>query len=182
MNNYKKLVFGILILIFSISNLLIAQSDSLLYKELDLKKIGVNYYNFSKQDKFNFEVIVLGGVRSPGIYLLPEGTTLIEIVALTGGSIDESIYDNFKLIRSKSKNPELKADTIMIISYKDFFDKEKVGSLSKQNPILKPGDIVSFPIKPDKEFWDTASKVATIFVIPLISVATLIITIMSYNK
>ena len=175
----KLLIF--LLLIIAASGITYSQSDSLLYREMDLKRIGVNFFNFSKPDKFNFEVVVLGGVRSPGIYLLSDGTSLIELVALTGGSIDESIYDNFKLIRAKSKNPELKSDTVMVISYKDFFDKEKVGNISKKNPLLRPGDIITFPIKPDKDFWTIASQVATIFVIPLVSVATLIITIMTYN-
>lgn len=159
-----------------------AQSDSLLYREMDLKRLGVNFYNLSKPDKFNFEVIVLGGVKNPGIYLLTEGTSLVELVALTGGSIDESIYDNFKLIRAKVKNPTLKADTVMVISYKDFFDKDKTGSISKQNPLLMPGDIISFPIKPDKEFWDYALRITTIFVLPLLTAATLVVTILNYTK
>ncbi len=159
-----------------------AQSDSLLYREMDLKRIGVNFFNFSKPDKFNFEVIVLGGVKNSGIYLLAEGTSLIELVALTGGTGDESFYDYIKLIRAKTKNPEIKADTVMVVSYKDFFDKEKIGSMSKHNPLLRPGDIISFPIKPDKDFWEVASKVATIIVIPLFTLSTLILQIMIYNK
>lgn len=184
MSNYKKIVFGILFLQFiGLGNMLWGQSDSLqIYRQIDLQKVNVSFYNFSKTDKFNFEVIVLGGVRLPGIYLLPEGTSLIELVAMTGGALDESIFDNFKLIRAKSKNPELKADTMMIISYKDFFDKEKVGSFSKHNPLLKPGDIISFPIKPDKEFWDYAQRITTIFVLPLLTAATLIVTILNYTK
>lgn len=180
----KRLV--LIALIFAtfvgISSKASAQTDSLIFREMDLKRIGVNYFNFSKPDKFNFEVIVLGGVKAPGIYLLSEGASLIELVALTGGAIDESIFDNFKLIRAKAKNPELKADTVMIISYKDFFDKDKTGSVTKHNPLLKGGDIISFPIKPDKNFWDYAQVISTVFVIPLITIASLIINILNYSK
>lgn len=158
------------------------QSDSLYWKEMDLKRIGLNFFNFSKPDKFNFEVVVIGGVKNPGMYLLAEGTSLIELVALTGGTNYESSFENFKLVRAKAKNPELKSDTVFVFNYTDFFDKEKVGNYSKQNPLLKPGDILLFPIRPDKDFWDIAQKVATILVIPLISIATLIVTIMNYNK
>ena len=179
----KTIVFVLIVFclagIIKIAN---SQSDSLLYREMDLKRIGANFYNFSKPDKFNFEVIVLGGVRNPGIYLLSDGTSLVELIALTGGSVDESIYDNFKLIRAKTKNPELKADTVMMISYRDFFDKDKIGSISKLNPLLKAGDIVSFPIKPDKDFWDYAQRISTIFLIPLLSAATLVITILNYSR
>jgi hypothetical protein len=184
MSYRKKITIGLVLLFLMISDhSVLAQSDSMMiYRQSDLSKVGMNFYNFSKPEKFNFEVIVLGGVKSQGIYLLPEGTSLIELVALTGGSVDESIFDNFKLIRAKLKNPDLKADTVMVISYKDLFDKEKIGSVNKMNPLLKPGDIITFPIKPDKDFWDTAGKISTIFIIPLISAATLIVTIMNYNK
>lgn len=175
------LAFLFLSLVF-ISNSILAQNDSLLYREMDVKRIGLNYFNFSKPDKFNFEIIVIGGVKSSGIFLVPDGISLIEVVALTGGAVDESILDNFKLIRAKNKNPELKSDTVIVLSYKDFFDKERLGNISKVNPLLKPGDIISFPIKPDKDFWDTATKIATIFVIPLITIASLIVNIMTYTK
>ena len=184
MTYFKILVLGVLLLfLHCLNNTIWAQSDSMqIFRQEDMKKFEVSYFNFSKPDKFNFEIIVLGGVKQPGIYKLPEGTTILELVALTGGAIDESILDNFKLIRPKSKNPDLKADTIIIISYKDFFDKDKIGSFSKRNPLLRPGDIIAFPIKPDKDFWDVTSKIATILVIPLISIATLIVTIMNFNK
>ena len=184
MLNYKKMFLGVIIFIlFGACNLIWAQSDSLqIYREKDLQKVNVAFFNYGKADKFNFEVVVLGGVRQPGIYLLPEGTTVLELVALSGGVADESILDNFKLIRAKTKNPDLKADTVITISYKDFFEKDKTESITKRNPLLRPGDIVTFPIKPDKDFWDTATKISTIVVIPLVSVATLIITIMNYNK
>lgn len=179
----KKTIFGFLIILFiALNNFVWAQSDSLLYREIDMKRIGVNYFNFSKLDKFNFEVVVLGGVKNPGIYLLSEGTTMVELMALIGGAIDESIFDNFKLIRAKIKNPDLKADTVLVLSYKDFFDKDKTGSITKKNPLLRPGDIIAFPVKPDKDFWDYATRVSTIFILPLISIATLIVTILNYSK
>jgi hypothetical protein len=182
MIHYKKLV-SVVILYFVLCNVVWSQSDSLqIYRERELQRAGISFFNYSKPDKFNFEIVVLGGIKQPGIYLLPEGTSLVELVALTGGTNDESNYENFKLIRAKSKNPELKADTMMVISYKDLFDKDKVGSISKQNPILKPGDIITFPIKPDKDFWDYAGRISTLFVLPLISIATLIVTVMNFNK
>jgi len=179
---YKKVVLGVLLL-FTMCEIVWAQSDSLqIYRQSELQKLGIPYYNLSKSDKFNFEVVVIGGVKQPGIYLLPEGTTVIELVALTGGVSDESILNNIKLIRAKTKNPEIKADTVITISYSDFFDKEKIGSISKRNPLLKPGDIITFPIKPDKDFWQTAQNLTTIFILPLLAAATLIVTILTYSK
>lgn len=157
-------------------------SDSLLFRESDLKRVSMNYFNLSKPYKLNFEVVVIGGVKNPGVYLVPEGTTLVEVVALTGGAQDESILENFKLIRTKNKNPQLKSDTVYVLNYDDFFDKEKSGSISKINPTLRPGDIITFPIKPEKEFWDIAQRVAGVVVVPLLTALTLILNIMIYNK
>ncbi|MCX6158539.1 MAG: SLBB domain-containing protein [Ignavibacteriae bacterium] len=181
---YKKLNLVLLLLLFlATNNVIWAQNDSMqIYREMDLRKVGVAFYSYAKADKFNFEVVVLGGVKQPGIYLLPEGTTVLELVAISGGVTDESILDNFKLIRAKTKNPELKADTVIVISFKDFFDKDKIGSISKQNPLLRPGDIITFAIKPDKDFWDYAGKISTVIILPLLTITTLVLQVMSYNK
>ena len=179
---YKKVVLGALLL-FIMCDVVWAQSDSLqIYRQADLKKVDVAYFDFSKKEKFNFEVVVLGGVKQPGIYLLPEGTTVIELVALSGGVLDESILNNIKIIRAKTKNPDIKTDTVITISYNDFFDKDKTGSIIKRNPFLRPGDIITFPIKPDKDFWDYATRISTVFILPLVTIASLVVTIMNFNK
>lgn len=157
-------------------------SDSLLFRESDLKRVSMNYFNLSKPYRLNFEVVVIGGVKNPGVYLVPEGTTLVEVVALTGGAPDESILENFKLIRTKNKNAQLKSDTVFTLDYKNFFDKDKSESVMKANPLLKPGDIIAFPIKPEKEFWDIAQRVAGVVVVPLLSLLTLYLNILIYNK
>lgn len=157
-------------------------NDSLLFRESDLKRISTNYFNLSKPYKLNFEVVVIGGVKNPGVYLVPEGTTLVEVVALTGGTQAESNLENFKLIRTKNKNPELKSDTVLIINYDEFFDKEKSISISKSNPILRPGDIIAFPIKPEKDFWEIAQRIAGVIVVPILSLLTLYIQVLLYNR
>ncbi|MFA7361215.1 MAG: SLBB domain-containing protein [Candidatus Kapaibacterium sp.] len=185
----KKILLLILSVIITSSALiaqtdtLYQQNDSLLFREQDLKRISTNYFNLSKPNKFNFEVVVIGGVKNSGIYLVPQGTTLVEIVALTGGAPDESIFEDFKLVRTKYKNPELKKDTVIVIDYNDFFERNKSGEFTNITPILlKPGDIISFPIKPEKEFWDIAQRVAGVVIVPILTALTLILNIMIYNK
>lgn len=164
------------------SDTVVQQSDSLYFREQDLKRISTNYFNLSKPNKFNFEVIVIGGVKNPGVYLIPEGTSLVEVVALTGGAPDESIFDDFKLIRSKKKNPELKSDTVFVLNYNDFFDKDNTGKILNANPLLKSGDIIAFPIKPERDFWQIAQGIASVVIVPLITLASLIINILTYNN
>lgn len=181
-------IFSIIFIFISFNSLLSQidtnsqQSDSLYFRETDLKRLSLNYFNLSKPNKFNFEVIVIGGVKSPGVYLVPEGTSLVEVVALTGGATDESIFENVKLIRSKSKNPELRSDTVFSINYYEFFDKDNTGTIHKKNPLLKPGDIISFPIKPDRDFWQIATGIAGVIVLPILSMLTVLLNVMIYNK
>ena len=161
---------------------LIAQDDSLKFKEYQLKKTGLGYYNYSDPEKFNFEVIVWGGIERQGVYLVPEGTTLISLISFTGGAKDETIYEDFKLIRTKQKAGTLKSDSAFVINYKDLFDKEVKGAINKPNPILQPGDILVFAIKPEKDFWDYAQRIAGVFIVPLLSIGTLIVSILNYSK
>lgn len=175
-----KYIITILLLLTSFR--LTAQDDSLKFKDYQLKKFGANYFNYSDPEKFNIEVVVWGGVRNPGVYLLPEGTTLVTLISLTGSATDESIYEDFKLIRTKQKTGTLKSDSAYVINYKDLFDKEVKGAINKPNPVLQPGDILVFSIKPEKDFWDYAQRIAGVFIVPLLSIGTLIISILNYSR
>ena len=159
-----------------------SQEDSIKFGLLETSKMGKNYYNYSDPDKGNIEVIVWGGIKSPGIYLVPEGTSLVQLIALTGGAEDERIFETFKFIRTKDKNPNLKSDSVLVLNFSEFFDKEKRGSISKYNPLLLAGDILIFPIKPEKDFWGIAQRVTGVFIVPLLTLATLIVSILSLSK
>ncbi len=175
-----KKILLILTLLIPLSG--ITQDDSLKFKDYQLKKVGANYYNYSDVEKFNFEVVVWGGVRNPGVYLIPEGTTLITLISLTGSATDESIYEDFKLIRTTQKSGTLKSDSAYVINYKDLFDKDVKGKINKPNPILQPGDILVFSIKPEKDFWEIAQRVAGIFIVPLLTLASLTLQIINLSK
>lgn len=175
-----KTKFLFIILIFSVQ--LFAQEDSIKFGPIETMKTGANYFNYSDKDKANIEVLVLGGVKNPGVYLIPQGKTLMELLTLTGGAIDETNYESFKFIRTKNLNPNLKADSILILNYKDFFDRDITKNISVPNPILNNGDIIAFPLKPEKEFWDYAQRVAGVIIVPLLSLATLILNIINLSR
>jgi protein involved in polysaccharide export with SLBB domain len=146
-------------------------------------KAGMNYYNYSDKDKGAIEVIVWGGVKNPGMYLIPEETSLVELISLTGGAADDKIYENFKFIRTKNKNPNLKTDSVLVLNYRDFFvfdEDKKDSTFSKPNPTLLAGDLIVFPIKPEEDFWDIAQRVTSVIILPLFTLATLIVTILNY--
>lgn len=180
----KKIVDSVLILLvihtFVMTSETIAQVDTRV-GEFETKKIGQNYFNYSDPDKVNIEVIVLGGVKSPGKYLVPEGTTFLDLMSLTGGLINDKIGDNIKFIRPSEKKGKFKDDKVMLLKYADLFEDDAVSLVNKVNPVLQPGDVIAVPIKPERTTWENIKDIAYILT-PLISIGTLIVTILTYNN
>ncbi len=149
--------------------------------EFETKKIGQNYYNYSDPDKVNIEVIVLGGVKSPGKYLVPDGTTFLDLISLTGGLVNDRIGNNIKFIRPQNKAGVLKDDNVILLKYADLFVDDSVGGVHKNNPVLMAGDIIAIPIKPEMTTWETVKDILYV-VGPLVSILSLIISILNYYK
>ena len=157
-----------------------AQNDTRVSED-ELKKTGINYFNYSDPGKINIEIIVLGGVKNPGKYLVPEGTTVIDILGLSGNVLHEETSDNIRLIRSTQKGGKLSDNSIITLSYRDLFKDEPLTSINKSNPVLLHGDILVIPITPEKSFWDNFRDISSV-ITPLLTIGTLIITIISLSK
>lgn len=176
---YLKYVFLICLLITN--QILTAQNDDIKVLSDELMKGGQNYYNYSDKNKENFEIILLGGVANPGKYLIPQGTTLLELISYAGKPVSEDIYAYIKIIRSvRPGDNSVKSEDILRIDYKSLFSKEPGTGYVKNNPLLKAGDIVVFPLEKELSFWDYVKDVALILT-PLISIASLIISITRNN-
>ena len=179
---YHKFGFLIeIILIIAVNTLpLYAQPDTRVTSE-ELKKTGTNYFNYSDPGKINIEITVLGGVRNPGIYLVPEGTKVIELISLTGNVLQEETADNIKLIRPSQKHGNLYDRRVITLNYREIFEDEELKSVNKLNPVLVHGDVLVIPMTPEKTFWDFF-KDASLVITPLATLATLIISIIALSK
>lgn len=162
------------------SGIVFAQIDTRV-GEFETKKVGQNYFNYSDPEKINIEVIVLGGVKSPGKYLVPEGTTFLDIMSLTGGLINDRIGDNIKFIRPSEKSGKLKDDKVILLKYADLYKDDALPVVDKVNPVLQPGDVIAVPLIPEKTTWENVKDILYV-VTPLVSIGTLIITILNYSK
>jgi len=181
MRNLKFRYLIEIIVIFAVNSLpLYAQDDTRVTAE-ELKKTGINYFNYSDPGKINIEVTVLGGVKFPGRYLVPEGTNVIEILSLSGNVLQEETSDNIKLIRTTQQSGKLSDNNIITLNFREIFKDEKLKSVNKPNPLLVHGDILVIPITPEKTFWDIFKDVSLV-ITPLVTVATLIISIISLSK
>ncbi|MBL0109166.1 MAG: hypothetical protein IPP52_18305 [Ignavibacteria bacterium] len=128
-------------------------------EELNMAK-GGNYFNFADKNKINIEVTIIGGAGS-GRYLIPEGTSVFDLLLMSGGTGRKNV-DDIKLLRFASETPQLKPNEIIQLKYENLYSEEKSDILkSNLNPLLKPGDMIIVPeVKPDQQsFWYYAREV-----------------------
>lgn len=174
--NFKTILLLLLMIsAASFENSYSQDTSTLVGKELQLKG-GSTVYNFSNPNKVNFEVIIWGGIRLPGKYIVPEGTTLIDVITLSGGPSNIENVESFKLIRGRDVSGKYTSTEVINLNYSDFFKREPTAQFVKANPILRPGDIIVFPTEPDRDFWFYTKEVLTVLT-PLLTLASLIVTI-----
>lgn len=166
------------ILFFTISLMLVNKAnsqDTTLIFGNKITKQKINYYDFSDPLKVNFEVIAWGGFKNPGKYLVPEGTTLIDLLTFAGLPPNSSLLEDVKLLRARDITAKYESSSVTKYNFKKFFDKE-TSNYNIDNPLMKPGDIMIIPLEVDKTFWDYF-KEGLVIVGPLASIISLIITI-----
>jgi len=139
-------------------------------------KIGTNYYNYGDKDKVNLDVFVWGSIRVPGKYLIPQGTTLLELLTLCGGPVNESKLEDIRIVRLKNDSLGVKEDKVMTFNYNDFLWEKQITNPGRLNPVLYPGDMILIPNSPKYNFRDNLYLILGVTT-TLVSIATLIITL-----
>lgn len=135
------------------------------YSQFDSSKIKVGpeelltgrggmYFNFADKNKVNFEVTIIGGVGT-GRYLIPKGTTVFDLLLMSGGTLRRQV-DDVKLVRFSGDTPKLKINEVIKLDFSSIYSEE-VQEIKKgnSNPILQPGDMLIVPElePPPPGFW-----------------------------
>ena len=128
----------------------------------ELRKSGANYYNYADLDKVNIEVNLWGYVKSPGKYLIPQGTTAIDLITLGGGPTIDAMLNDIRIVRLKNDTLNISKDQIINIDYNDFLREDKIKSGMKKNPVLMPGDIILVPGEPRYFFRENLSIILSV--------------------
>ena len=111
-----------------------------------------DYYQLGVEERLLITVHILGEVRKPGEYLVPDNTNLLELISKAGGPTEYGDLSNVRITRGltsagvtnipgassrwniKSKQKEvLKINMHKVLNDKDFV---------RHLPILLPGDVV----------------------------------------
>lgn len=170
-------VFYLIVFVVLCSGNVGAQDDKERIGLEEILKQGVNYYNYADKDKVNIEVIVWGGIKNPGKYLIPVGTTVVDLITLAGGPVSEETIEYVKLIRAKNDSLNSQTDKVINLNYRGFFDKERKSYYKYVNPVMEAGDMVTLPLEEEMEFWDYFTIVYG-YTMPLIAVIISLLTLM----
>lgn len=99
-----------------------------------------SYYEYSIGSGLKISVNLWGFVRSPGRYVVPSSTTLVQLLSFGGGPVAEARLNDIKIIRDESVDSTI-VEKILVMNLELF---QKTGD-ANQNPTLYPGDTIIVP-------------------------------------
>ena len=173
--------------IFNLFVLLIFLIPTKSIPQVDRQKVGNDnsntqqggFYNYGDKDKVNIEVNIWGYVRYPGKYLIPKGSTIMDLISYSGGPITESRLEDIRLFRPKNDSLNTQ-DKLINLDYNDLLwdapQSERQKFKNKINLLLMPGDILIFTGEPRYFARDNVSFVLSICAV-LISIGILVVSI-----
>jgi polysaccharide export outer membrane protein len=128
------------------------------------------YFLDPATQKLSIEVHLWGEVAKPGVFRVPLGTNVLELISLAGGPTEYSNLSKVKLTRRASGGTASIVETVDLARYTD----------AKGNPLipmLAPGDLITVP-RNFRHAWERSIKLVGDIVI----VANLIFLISQIKK
>lgn len=81
-------------------------------------------------------IILVGGVAKPGIYHVPMGTNLVQLLAYAGGPTEKADLEDISVRRGSAENQSI-----------IFFNLKRILSSTGSIPSVNDGDVVNLPLK-----------------------------------
>lgn len=122
---------------------------------------------------------IWGYVKYPGKYLIPKGSTIMDLISYSGGPLIESKLEDIRLFRPKNDSLGTQ-DKLINLDYNDLLweapvsDRERFKS--KINLMLQPGDILIFTGEPRYFARDNINIILSVSAV-LISLGILVVSI-----
>ena len=130
------------------------------------------FYDYGEQGKFNIRVSIWGYVRFPGRYVVPNGSTVTDLLSYAGGPTPEAFTDEIRHYIMKEDS----TFSVQIINYKDLLNNDGHDNYRidiEKSTQLTPGDFIAVPGTERMYFKDWIG-VTMSFISIIISVAILI--------
>ncbi|MBI5806220.1 SLBB domain-containing protein [candidate division TA06 bacterium] len=145
-----KISHQILSLLFSFA---FAASNGISQQQPDFKKD--NFY-LGQNQQLEIEIHVWGEVNTPGVYRVPDGSTVLDVISKAGGPTQYAALGRVKISHALGQMPRTEK-----INLDKYLNKERADSLI----VMRPGDAVMVP-RNARFFWkDAISFVADMAVI-----------------
>ena len=106
-------------------------------QQQDVKK---DQYILNEEQKLQIIVHIWGEVNRPGQYLVPDGTSILELISLAGGPNEFSSLHKITLTREHSYSAQGETNTKEILKVN--LNKHLKSRDVETVPILQPGDVI----------------------------------------
>lgn len=171
MNN-KSII--LLIFLFLSSPIIHAQITDAELGRGALSKTGL--YDFSDPGAINIKVAIWGYVSRPGKYIVPDYTTVIDLISYAGGPYQSAEMDDLRLYRVLDDGKE----EMIKFSYNDIIWEDNLTVKNRLMPKLQASDILIVPGSPKLFFQDWFNIGIQVFSV-ILSIVNLIMLINLYN-
>ena len=137
---------------------------------------GSGLNDFSDAGAINIKVAVWGYVSRPGKYIVPDYTTVSDLLSYAGGPNQNAETDDLRIFRTLEDGKEL----LIKFTYDDIIWGSGIDVKNRVLPQLKPSDILVVPGSPRYFFRDWFGLSLQIFSAAL-SIINLVFLIQRFN-
>jgi DNA uptake protein ComE-like DNA-binding protein len=139
-----------IVIIFLITILTISLSGQIQPTQQAIRTDASRYVLSAKSDALLMTVKVWGEVQKPGLYDVPIGTDLVELISSAGGPTSRAKLSKVKIIREGTNDTE---NTVSLINIKEYLDTGNAENIVE----IKANDTVVVPVKPIQYLSTTLS-------------------------
>jgi len=93
-------------------------------------------YYLGTEQELMIRVHIWGEVHTPGEYLVPDGTTVLDLISKAGGPTEYASLHKVRITHAVARSPRH-----LILDLKAYLEKDDYGP----PPVLLPGDVVQVP-------------------------------------
>ncbi|HRX77328.1 MAG TPA: SLBB domain-containing protein [Candidatus Cloacimonadota bacterium] len=126
----KKILFAILLICISLS--LFGQTAVSFTPTSNIS--AYTYHGIrSGVEKLKMNTYILGQVAKPGLYVVPDDTDFLTLIALAGGPKEDAKLSKIRIVR-----PSEEGDKVIWVNFKQYLETGDASLI----PEMKPGDTV----------------------------------------
>jgi hypothetical protein len=130
------------------------------------------FYDLSEPNAVNIKVSVWGYVRYPGKYLVPDYTTVKDLISYAGGPQDGAQLEDIRLLKTLPDS----SSTMLKFDYNDLLWGKELTTKYINTPRLGVGDILLIPGAPRlsfRDYWQISLSIIS----TLVSITVLVVNL-----